>query len=213
MNPIHVITDFSFNIVTLAAGTISKPPKPSPQKDKHIILIPGFLENWFVFYKLIKVLLQHNYAIHTNYGFNSFKSIEAISLNIESYVSQHGLKELIIIGHSKGGIVANYLLQNQTVTSRISKIVTVSTPHRDTFPFNIQFIRKIFGLQSNEKFFENVPSHPILNVYSQYDPIVLSKNSRIDKRTGVVNVELRLTGHTKVLKDEDFLKNLIEFIK
>ena len=80
--------------------------------------------------------LQRHYAIftflyptHASYEFSSVGLADAIRRQLPA---SSGERDLTIVAHSMGGLVARYALQHQGIGDRLRSLVTLATPHHGT---------------------------------------------------------------------------------
>lgn len=93
---------------------------------KPIILIPGIMGKWGFLKKLgDKISLEgHPVYIVPKLGYN-LANIPTAAKIVEEIIDENNLKDVIIVAHSKGGLIGEYLL---TCDKRVEKLIAIATP-------------------------------------------------------------------------------------
>ena len=181
-----------------------------------IILLPGIYEKWHFMKPVADVLRQHGFAVHVieGLGYNT-GSIEVMAQVVERYVQEKQLRTYSIVAHSKGGLIAKYLLTHRSSkTTPIQKVITLNTP------FGGSKYAKFFPLRSIRMF---LPTSPILlslakekmmnarivSIYGQFDPHIPEGSYLV----GAKNIQLRTYGHFRIMSSalvhREIIKNLL----
>jgi pimeloyl-ACP methyl ester carboxylesterase len=117
------------------AGTTAL-PADHPERPP-VVLLHGFIDNRSVF-----VLLRRSLA---RYGWHHLESLnyspltcdirtaaELLDRHIEEICARTGHREVDIVGHSLGGLIARYYVQRLGGDRRVRTLVTLGTPHGGT---------------------------------------------------------------------------------
>ncbi|WP_155058570.1 esterase/lipase family protein [Streptomyces blattellae] len=102
-----------------------------------VVLLHGFIDNRSVF-----VLLRRNLAQHGRHQVESLNyspltcdirtAAELLARHIEEICERTGSKQVDIVGHSLGGLIARYYVQRLGGDVRVKTLVTLGTPHSGT---------------------------------------------------------------------------------
>ncbi|MER5941362.1 alpha/beta fold hydrolase [Streptomyces sp. NPDC001928] len=120
------------------------PMLPSPETAKlptqtkpPVVLLHGFIDNRSVF-----VLLRRNLAQHGRHQVESLNyspltcdirtAAELLGRHIEGICERTGSKQVDVVGHSLGGLIARYYVQRLGGDLRVRTLVTLGTPHSGT---------------------------------------------------------------------------------
>ncbi len=111
---------------SLPAGT--KPP---------VVLLHGFIDNRSIFVLLRRSLAQHGRRQLESLNYSPLTSdiriaAELLGRHIEEICEHTGHKQVDIVGHSLGGLIARYYVQRLGGDSRVRMLVTLGTPHSGT---------------------------------------------------------------------------------
>ncbi len=204
------ITPF-FSNATLAFSLHAKAllfPSPPPHWEKGekgtVILLPGLGEPWTFLQTIAEDLNKLGYSIHAipklTYNFRSLATSVAL---LKNYIEKQKLKNVILLSHSKGGLVAKQYIDTCT-DNNVSLSISIATPYHGT---TLAYIW-IFSLkeltphsQTIKQILNNTKNnHKILNIYAKIDAIVGSSKKPILQ--GAENVMIDVIGHTKILEDK-----------
>ncbi len=172
-----------------------------------VVLLPGIFETW----RFLRPLSQHIHAaghpVHvvTGLGDNRMSVPEGASL-VTRHLQEHDLHDVVIVAHSKGGLVAKYLMGMPDSGPRIRAAVTVATP------FAGSSLARFIPLPSIRALMPNTPgllrlalsravNAQIVSVWGWFDPHVPG-GSRLE---GARNIELDVGGHFRILARPELL--------
>ncbi|AZQ36875.1 alpha/beta fold hydrolase [Streptomyces cyaneochromogenes] len=114
-------------------GAAQLPTETNPP----VVLLHGFIDNRSVF-----VLLRRNLAQHGRHQVESLNyspltcdirtAAELLGRHIEEICERTGSRQVDIVGHSLGGLIARYYVQCLGGDLRVRTLVTLGTPHSGT---------------------------------------------------------------------------------
>ncbi|MEU6141252.1 alpha/beta fold hydrolase [Streptomyces sp. NPDC047081] len=108
--------------------TETKPP---------VVLLHGFIDNRSVFVLLRRNLAQHGRQRVESLNYSPLTcdirtAAELLGRHIEEICERTGSKQVDIVGHSLGGLIARYYVQRLGGDLRVGTLVTLGTPHSGT---------------------------------------------------------------------------------
>jgi pimeloyl-ACP methyl ester carboxylesterase len=108
--------------------TQAKPP---------VVLLHGFIDNRSVFVLLRRSLLQHGHRHLESLNYSPLTcdirtAAELLGRHIEEICERTGSKQVDVVGHSLGGLIARYYVQRLGGDLRVRTLVTLGTPHSGT---------------------------------------------------------------------------------
>lgn len=152
-----------------------------------VFLVYGFFSSRKTLTVLGHLLERRGYEVITfNLGglFGVFstkgipESAESINKKLNRYLSQHNIKELNIIAHSKGGLVAFWWLLQMNGHSFCKKLITLGTPFRGSYMTWFSFLTPLgffmpdmWQMKPGSNFLSALGEMPIptdLNIYNVY---------------------------------------------
>lgn len=122
---------------------LPEPPSPKdaaqlPTEAKPpVVLLHGFIDNRSVFVLLRRSLAQHGRRQVESLNYSPLTcdirtAAELLGRHIEEICERTGSKEVDIVGHSLGGLIARYYVQRLGGDLRVRTLVTLGTPHSGT---------------------------------------------------------------------------------
>ncbi|MHC0433552.1 esterase/lipase family protein [Streptomyces sp. O3] len=113
------------------------PRLPSADTGRPVVLLHGFIDNRSVFVLLRRSLARHgrhhveslNYSVLTR---DIRAAAELLALRIEEICERTGHRDVDIVGHSLGGLIARYYVQHRGGDHRVRTLVTLGSPHGGT---------------------------------------------------------------------------------
>lgn len=114
-------------------GTAQLPTEAKPP----VVLLHGFIDNRSVFVLLRRSLAQHGRQQVEALNYSPLTcdvraAAELLGRHIEGICERTGSKQVDIVGHSLGGLIARYYAQRLGGDLRVRTLVTLGTPHSGT---------------------------------------------------------------------------------
>ncbi|MCU1414344.1 MAG: alpha/beta hydrolase [Microbacteriaceae bacterium] len=166
-----------------------------------VLLLPGVYETWQFLRPAADYLYGLGHPIHAlpELGYNRGRIAESATL-AEAYLDAHDLRGVILLGHSKGGIIGKRMMVADDAAGRIAQLIAVCSPFGGSslarFAPNPALRafhpRNALLLELAE---ERAANARITSIYPRLDPIV-PNGSRLD---GATNVQLPMVGHFRPL--------------
>jgi pimeloyl-ACP methyl ester carboxylesterase len=174
-----------------------------------VILIQGFNGRWVSLETIGLAVHKLGYKVHTikKLG-NNIKSITGGASDIVEYIKINNLKNIVLIGHSKGAINAIYLLKEPEVAERIKKVITIAGPLKGTLLCRFSIIAQELNPESEfiKRYTKGVDPKKIVNIYPVIDNMVIpNENLRWDK---VVNKKLNIFGHIRLVEARETINEI-----
>ncbi len=179
-----------------------------------IILIPGVYENWRFMEPLASLLHQNGYDVHVvdGLGYNRGE-VKAMAEMVTSYITAHRLTDVILVSHSKGGLVGKYALSSSPIET-IRGLVALNAPFAGSryaylLPFkSLRVFTPHSPVLTKLKSFQSVNKR-IVSIYGTFDPHIPGGSS-LD---GATNIQLATYGHFRIIKDKQVQDTILTAIK
>ncbi|MFD3512813.1 esterase/lipase family protein [Streptomyces sp. NPDC058657] len=102
-----------------------------------VVLLHGFADNRSVFVLLRRSLARHGWCHLTSLNYSPLTcdirtAAGLLGRHVEEICARTGHREVDIIGHSLGGLIARYYTQRLGGDTRVRTLVTLGTPHEGT---------------------------------------------------------------------------------
>lgn len=187
----------------LRRGTAEAYLRPEPRVPPDVVLVPGVYESWQFLRPLAQLLHREGHAVHVlpTLGYNRLPVPGAAAL-LGEYLGTHDLRDVVVVAHSKGGLIGKLAMVEHDPDGRIRGMVAVNTPFagsvyarwiplravRAFVPTDATLVALAADLEANTR---------ITSVYSCWDPHIPG-GSILE---GAVNIEVPTPGHFRVLAD------------
>jgi pimeloyl-ACP methyl ester carboxylesterase len=178
------------------------PPEPGTGHAAPVVLIPGVFESWHYLEPIGERLTAEGHPVHyvEALGLNRHP-IEVTAKLVHEHLEALDLRDVIIVGHSKGGLIGKRLMAAHDDPRRIARLIAINTP----FPGS-PLAR--FAVSAWREF---SPNHPVIrslaevtevndrivSIYSAFDQYIPG-SSHLE---GATNIQLPLIGHFELLRD------------
>lgn len=184
------------------------------QGKEPVILLAGVTNTWRSLKKIgDKISLEgHPVYIVPNLGRN-FKDIESSAKIVEEVIDENHLENVIIIAHSKGGLIGKYLLIQD---KRIKKLVAIATPFAGSYIARIFPHKTLRELSPKSKIIAKISSHTevdkkIISIIPAFDNHVFPRGSSYLQ--GAKNIRIRVYGHHTPLFLANVAQKVLDLLK
>lgn len=166
-----------------------------------ILILPGVYEPWRFMLPLIRDLHARGHPVHVlaTLRDNRLAVIEGAEL-ADAHLLEHGLDDVVIVAHSKGGLIGKHVMSFGAAAPRIRAMVAVATPFNGS-----RYARLLLGsaLRAFSPRDETVSlltrsleaNARIVSVFPRFDPHIPESSGLIGAR----NVSIDTGGHFRVL--------------
>lgn len=182
-----------------------------------ILLIPGVYENWRFMKPIADMLFIKGFDVHVinTLRFNR-GTIESMAELIATYIHENNLRQVIIVAHSKGGLIGKYLMSLDSAGRQVRGMIAVNTPFTGSKYARMLPIKGLRIFIPNSKILTSLATFTGLNtqiysLYGTFDPHIPDGC----KLEGAHNIQVKsANGHFRVLNNPDMhaviLKSITE---
>ncbi len=179
-----------------------------------VILIPGIAERWGFLKSLgDKISLDgHPVYIVPKLGHNMI-NIPKSAMIIKDLIEENKLKNVIIVAHSKGGLIAKYLLVHFNKDNAVKGVIAIATPFSGSALARLIRHKSFKELSPSSKLIQDLNSHTTINnriisIYPSFDNHVPEGSILANAE----NIKVNVKGHHKILFDKKVQEVVIEKI-
>ena len=169
-----------------------------------VVLIAGVLEPWTLLRPAADRLNAAGHPVHVipELAYNVITVAEASDLAL-GVVAARGLRDVILVAHSKGGLVGKHMLATDAA-GRIRQLIAIATPFGGSRLARLIPSPTIRALRPEDATIVDLAARLELNaritsIYPAFDPHIPG-GSRL---AGATNVEVAAMGHFRVLGDRE----------
>jgi pimeloyl-ACP methyl ester carboxylesterase len=198
------------NALRIRADGFRAPRVPTgwPDGDRlPVVLIPGIYESWHFLRGIGAALHDDGHPVHVvaSIGRNA-RPIPWVAAQVRALMDARDLRDAVIVGHSKGGIVGKHLLVEELGVAeaerRIRHLVAIASPFAGSSMARLAPVGGLRAFLPGDVLLarlaaERAVDARITSVYPRVDPHIPEGSRRV----GAENVEIDTTGHFGVLRD------------
>ena len=168
-----------------------------------VLLLPGVYETWQFLRPVADRLHAAGHQIHVvrELGYNRATVIDSAGV-AQAYLDAHDLRGVILVAHSKGGLIGKHMMLVDDTGGRIDRLVAVATPFGGSVYARYFLNRAIRAFAPNEPTLVMLAANAVANaritsIYGEFDPHIPA-GSRLE---GATNVQIPIMGHFRLLGD------------
>ena len=185
-------------------------------KKAPIILIPGISNKWGFLKHLGDSISAKGHPVYivNELKFNVFDIPTSVKI-IRGIIDKNNLEKVIIVGHSKGGLIGKYFLVHENKDEKVKGLIAIATPfsgsklanqipgkaHKEMAPES-----KVIG----ELNFHKEVNSKIVSIMPEFDNHIWSEKGSF--LSGATNITIKVKGHHKIVFDKSVISKIIELI-
>jgi len=166
-----------------------------------ILILPGIYERWQFLRPVIERLHKEGHPVHvvTTLGYNRGEVTAGAKL-ARTYLEQHDLRGVVIVAHSKGGLIGKQLMAFEDPEQRIESMVAINTPFGGSryarfFPGRairafVSTNETLLALTKREEINPRITS-----IFAEFDPHIPEGSALVNAR----NMKMEIGGHFRIL--------------
>ncbi|WP_445443958.1 esterase/lipase family protein [Clavibacter sp. km1a] len=206
--------DYAYVLRWQAAATLSRDDASSFEDGRDdrptILVLPGVYERWQFMLPIIRRLHARGHGVHVvgSLGANVGRVAE-MSRRARAYLEAEDLRDVIVVAHSKGGLIGKHLMAFGDPDRRIRAMVAINAPFagssyarlfpvrsiRDFSPRNAALVELGRSREVNAR---------ITSIFARFDPHIPGGSS-LD---GATDERVAASGHFRIMGDEDVLRRV-----
>jgi len=179
---------------------------------RHVLIIPGIFEDWRFMLPLIRTLHDAGHPVHvvTVLQRNRLAVPKAAEL-IAGYLRDRDLTDVLIVAHSKGGLIGKFAMMALDPERRLVRMVAVASPFSGSRYAGFMLLPSLRALSPRSAVTlqlsrEQRVNERITSIYGLFDPHI-PEGSVLP---GARNIQLDTGGHFRILAHEETLKTVLE---
>lgn len=166
-----------------------------------VLLLPGVYETWQFLRPVADRLNALGHPIHTlrELGYNRL-TVTASAELAQRYLDQNNLTGVIIVAHSKGGLIGKHMMVTDDRAGRIDCLVAINSPFGGSTLANWAPVRTLRAFSPGDETVMTLAANleanaRITSIYSRLDPLIPGGS----QLNGATNVCLSMVGHFRPL--------------
>ena len=172
-----------------------------------VVVLPGVYESWRFLRPLAARIHSLGHPVHVvrQLGRNT-RSVPAAAAIAQRYLDAHDLRHVVLVAHSKGGLIGKHMMLFDDVSGRIDRLVAIATPFGGTRYARYMLDPALRAFRSTEKTLALLAANAEVN--SRIVSIYGDDDTHIPEGCelpGATNLAFPVSGHFRVLADEQVL--------
>lgn len=206
--------DYVYAVGRQLRGAVSRvsPDEFLSGTGRPVLIIPGIFEDWRFMLPLIQTLHDAGHPVHvvTVLQRNRLAVPKAAEL-IAGYLRGRDLTDVLIVAHSKGGLIGKFAMMALDPERRLVRMVAVASPFSGSRYAGFMLLPSLRALSPRSAVTlqlsrEQRVNERITSIYGLFDPHI-PEGSVLP---GARNIQLDTGGHFRILAHEQTLKTVLE---
>lgn len=176
-----------------------------------VLLIPGVYENWHFMLPLARRLHGAGHPVHLLPALRrNADRIEDAAAIAQRHLDTHDLRHVIVVGHSKGGLIGKHMMAVDDTAVRIARLIAIATPFSGSSLARYAPVRTLRVFRPTGAMLSRLAQNDQINaritsIFAEFDPVIPG-SSRLE---GATNIRVPMVGHFRVLTHPDVLDAVV----
>lgn len=168
-----------------------------------VVVVPGVYETWHFMRPLMDTLHDRGHPVHVLPVLrHNLRPVPESAREVLAYLDEHDLRDVLLVAHSKGGLIGKYAMTRLDDHRRIDRMVAVSTPFAGSGWARLAPVRHLRAFRSTDPVLAGLAreldaNSRITSVYGVFDTLI-PEGSEL---AGATNVRIPVGGHFRILGD------------
>ncbi|MCJ1688702.1 triacylglycerol lipase [Rathayibacter sp. VKM Ac-2927] len=207
------IRDYAYAVAWQVRAFVSRraPDDYLDGTERPIVVLPGIWETWAFLRPIIDPLHRRGHPMHvlTSLGWNG-RPVARTAEDVAAYLAEHDLCDVVIVAHSKGGLIGKYVMTELDPDGRVDRMVAVATPFGGSRYAPYLLLKSLRSFSPRDATTLLLSSQAganarITSVFGLFDPHI-PEGSMLE---GAVNVRMETGGHFRILSDPETLAAVV----
>ncbi len=231
-NAIHAAIIEIFSLIALSASYLIDLEKSNPKKiegidQQPILLIHGLYHNSSAWIEYRKCLTKANigpvFTINLGHPFSSINDhAKKVKLRVEEIQKITGRKDIMLIGHSMGGVVASkFAIQWAQDGTHVTDIITIGSPLKGSTLANyIGIGKEVQEMRKGSAFIKDLSEKickqtdiKFFHIAAEMDELVPTCSALLPENIKAKRLNISNLGHVGLLYSKDVIDPIIDYYK
>ncbi len=154
------------------------------------------------------------YIVH-KLGYNFGETAKQAKI-VDDFIHMNNLKNVILVGHSKGGLIGKYLLVYHNSEKRILGVISIATPYHGSFSAKHIPLQHSKELVVGSAMIEDLQRHTevnkqIISLTPSFDNHIWKEENR--NLTNAENIRLDIKGHNRIVFHDKTVTHVLKAIE
>jgi hypothetical protein len=207
------LLDYRYAVVGQVRAAVSRshPDDFASGDGVPVLIIPGIYESWHFMRPLIDVLHADGHPVHVVTPLRTNRRPVVPSAEIVAdYLRRRDLTDMVIVAHSKGGLIGKYLMTQLDPRGRVLRLVAISTPFSGSRYARYMLMPSLRAFAGTNPYLAALAADVRLNnrvvsIFGRFDPHI-PEGSVLP---GAENVLIDTGGHFRILSHPDTHRHVL----
>jgi len=168
-----------------------------------VVVVPGVYETWHFMRPLMDALHDRGHPVHVLPVLrHNLRPVPESAHEVLAYLEEHGLQNVLLVAHSKGGLIGKYAMARLDDHGRIDRMVAVSTPFAGSGYARLAPVRHLRAFRAADPVLSGLAREldanaRITSVFGVFDTLIPEGSAL----AGATNVRVPVGGHFRILGD------------
>lgn len=206
--------DYVYAAVWQVKGTL-RPGRPADLltgDHRPVVVLPGVWEPWGFMRPLIDAVHAAGHPVHVlpRLGRNS-RPVPETARAVAAHLAEHDLRDVVLVAHSKGGLIGKYVMTECDPESRITRMAAVCTPFAGSDYARFMTLPSLRAFSPDDPTTVRLQEQLHVNghitaVSGVFDPHI----PKIAELPGATNIVLPDGGHFRLLASPEVHRTVVE---
>lgn len=178
-----------------------------------VVIIPGIFTRWAFYKPLTDGISLKGFPVFTIPELeNNDKDIPSSAKIVRDFIEEFNLANVVLVSHSKGGLIGKYLLHNFNEDKRVKELIAVAAPFSGSNLFKYMPFKKVRDFSPDSPLVKELKSYTdvdnqILSINPSFDVMIRHENgSHLD---GARNIDVKAGGHNRAVNSKEVISIVI----
>jgi predicted alpha/beta hydrolase family esterase len=208
MNPLRIpiwwARDYAYAVTWQARALFNRTDPASFRTGDRapIVVLPGIYETWKFMQPLVEALHERGHPVHVvDLLRRNQRPVVEMAERVTEYLVEHDLSDVVLVAHSKGGLVGKHVMTFGDARGRVRAMLAVATPFGGSSYARLMLLAPTLRIFSPRNAtivalaHETAVNERIVSIFGRFDPHIPESSELI----GAKNVRLETGGHFRIL--------------
>ncbi|TFB98739.1 alpha/beta hydrolase [Cryobacterium adonitolivorans] len=207
------LLDYRYAVIAQVRGALARtrPDDFASGERVPVLIIPGIYESWHFMRPLILVLHENGHPVHVVTPLRANRRPVVPSAEIVArYLRGRDLHNVVIVAHSKGGLIGKYLMTQLDPDGRVERLIAISTPFSGSRYARYMLLPSLRAFAGTNPHLaalgaDHRLNNKVVSIYGRFDPHI-PEGSVLP---GAENILINTGGHFRILSHPDTHRHVL----
>lgn len=177
-----------------------------------VVIVPGVYERWQFLWPTVARIHAAGHPVYTVDSLaRNTNSVPHAARCVSEFIAERNLSNVVLIAHSKGGLIGKFVMLDLDVEARIVGMIAVATPFLGSGWARYMLVPSLRAFSSHDPHISALQAREELNgkitsIYAGFDPHIPEGSAL----PGARNIRIDTGGHFRLLDDPRAIKAMMQ---